>query len=117
MREHPRFRGYWVTEDARIFSAKSGEMVELCQELLHTGYKRVKIYHEGRRWRMKVHRMVAEIYIKNPEGKGEVNHIDGVRTNNMAENLEWCTHSENMKHGYSVGNVRPPVEYQFKRRV
>ena len=116
MKEHPRFNKYWVTRDARIFSGKSGEMVELRQEFTKWAYNRVKLYHKGRRWKVPVHRMVAETYIENPEGKGEVNHIDCDRANNVVENLEWCTHSENMRHGYRVGRVRPPVEYQFKGR-
>jgi len=66
------------------------------------GYLRVRL-HDGVSSRdYSVHRLVAEAFVKNPENKPFVNHIDGNKLNNCADNLEWCTASENTLHWYHV---------------
>ena len=68
------------------------------------GYVAVSLRKEGERrgYHKSVHRLVAIAFVPNPESKDQVNHIDGVKTNNMASNLEWCTRSENQKHAYQM---------------
>lgn len=62
------------------------------------GYLRTSLAMNGKNTTIKVHRLVAETFIPNPENKPEVNHIDGNKQNNDVSNLEWCTRSENLKH-------------------
>jgi len=66
----------------------------------HYGYLLVKLYNgSGTGKNFKVHRLVCEAFHENPENKPCVNHIDENKTNNTANNLEWCTVAENNKHG------------------
>lgn len=53
-----------------------------------------------------VHRLVAETWIDNPNHYEQVNHINGDKDDNRVENLEWVTHSENMRHAYRTGLLK-----------
>ena len=64
----------------------------------NNGYVRTELWCKGVRERPSIHRLVAKIFVPNPENKPQVNHIDGDRLNNAAANLEWCTAQENSIH-------------------
>ena len=66
-------------------------------------YKQVSLWKENKGTSYYVHRLVAEAFIPNPEGKPEVNHIDGNRQNNNISNLEWVTSGENSLHASKTG--------------
>ena len=68
----------------------------------YTGYAIVSLQKNGETSYKRVHTLVAEAFIPNPDNKREVNHIDGNKTNNNVKNLEWCTSSENQLHAIYV---------------
>ena len=70
---------------------------------LNNGYLAVDLFDATSRQRHSVHRMVAIVFIDNREGKDFVNHIDGDKTNNRTNNLEWVTPSENSLHAVAIG--------------
>jgi len=72
-----------------------------------TGYQSVVLCKNGVMKNYRVHRLVAEAFIPNPDNKPHVNHINGDKTDNRVENLEWVTQSENMQHAYSSGLRNP----------
>lgn len=71
--------------------------------LNHQGYYRVRLSKDGKKLPCRVHRLVAVAFIPNPKNKSHVNHKDGDKLNNAADNLEWVTHTENMKHARRIG--------------
>lgn len=74
----------------------------------HTnGYYRINLYINKKRQRFYMHRLIAELFIPNPDNKKEVNHKDGNRENYSIDNLEWCTRSENELHKCRVLGKKP----------
>ena len=67
------------------------------------GYRGITLTKDKKRYPKKVHRLVAEAFIPNPNNKPQINHIDCNKSNNNVNNLEWCTNSENQKHAFKNG--------------
>lgn len=99
------FEDYGVSRDGRIFSFK--RKIELKQGMWGE-YKRVCMSKNNIRHDFLVHRIVATAFIPNTECLPQVNHKDGNKLNNHVDNLEWCTCSYNVKHGYQIGVSTPP---------
>lgn len=97
------YEGYQVSNCGRVRSFKSGEP-RILKPIDNGGsYLIVNLYRDGKGKIQLVHRLVAAAFIPNPESKSEINHINGIKNDNRAENLEWSTHSENQCHAYATG--------------
>lgn len=70
-----------------------------------SGYLRTMLKRDGdgKIATIKVHRIIGQTFIPNPENKPEINHKNGIRTDNRLMNLEWCNHSENIKDSFTQG--------------
>jgi hypothetical protein len=117
MKELKEFPGYFVTEDGRVFSGwKSNgkvyynDLKQLKPRENKCGYSYVILCKNRNRFTKKVHRLVAETYIENPDNLPQVNHIDENKLNNHISNLEWVTMHQNNIHSkcrwiWSIENI------------
>ena len=83
-----------------------------------SGYLRVTLRCDGKSKSLFVHRLVAQAFIPNPESKREVNHVNGIKTDNRVENLEWVTPAENSRHAVATGlYIAPQGEDHYNAKL
>ena len=97
IQHHPN---YSVTKEGKVFSHNINAFLA---PFNCNGYLRVSLSNKNKFKKYLIHRLVAESFIENTENKPFVNHINGNKSDNRLENLEWCNNSENMIHAYKIG--------------
>lgn len=75
-------------------------------ETNHNGYLRVNLCKKRKIEHKRVHRLVAEAFIPNPQNLPQINHKDGNKLNNCVNNLEWCTPTDNVRHSVEIGTFK-----------
>ena len=98
---------YSVSDEGNVRNDKTNKILS---QRVQQGYHHVGLTINGKAKSCRVHRLVAQAFIPNPNNKPYVNHIDGVRNNNKVENLEWCTPKENTQHAVKTGLMLPTRE-------
>lgn len=102
---------YTILPDGRVFRnrLKSSKLLRTKQH--RKGYIEIELYpvENGGKKPFKLHRLLAQTFIPNPENKLQVNHKDGNKANNSLANLEWSTNSENQLHAWATG-LQPKVK-------
>lgn len=97
-REKIGYSKYYICSDGQIFSKKSNKFLSPIKK--NTGYYAVNLYNDnGERKMFFIHRLVAELFIPNPENLPCINHKDEDKSNNKIENLEWCSYTYNENYG------------------
>jgi len=98
------FKDYCVDKSGKVYSLKSNRFLKPQQQ--RTGYYTVSLRNDTEVKTVSLHRVVALAFIENPEGKPQVNHINGDKSDNSVCNLEWMTPKENVQHAYDTGLAR-----------
>lgn len=118
---HPIYNDYEVSKCSQVRSKpkivnhnyggtalKKGKI--LSKYINKRGYVDVGLTINKKTKTTRVHRLVAETWVPNPDNKPEVNHIDEDKSNNLPYNLEWCTRSENMLHMWAKFRERLAID-------
>lgn len=96
------FSKYQACDNGTIINKKTGRVLKAAPD--RTGYMNVCLQENGHQYTKRVHRLVAETFMEQPNDESwQVNHIDGDKGNNRLDNLEFVTPGDNMRHAYANG--------------
>lgn len=105
----PGYTDYLVYEDGRIWSNKTHKFLK--PAFSQSGYASVELFNHSGSKRLLIHRIVASVFIPNPNNLPQVNHKDENPKNNNVNNLEWCTALYNMNYGNGAKTRHSKIDY------
>ena len=107
MKPIPNYPNYAIDENGNVWSLRFNKKLKPSDN--RSGYMSVVLVADKKYHSKSVHRLYAQAYLPNPNDLPCVNHINGNKTDNRLENLEWCTASHNIQHAYDTGLKKPSV--------
>lgn len=112
----PGYDGYLVSNQGRVWSSVKNDIMN--GEATDKGYLRVALRDDdGNKRKIRIHRLVAETYIPNPEGKSQVDHKNGVKIDNRAINLRWLSNQENQIAAVQKGGRKTKTNKDAQDRL
>lgn len=104
MKQIEGFTNYSIDKNGLVYNTKFNRLIKPFDG--GDGYLSIRLNLNGKRYKFKVHRLVALTYLPNVNNKPQVNHINGIKKDNRLDNLEWVTASENMIHAINTGLLK-----------
>ena len=95
------YENYLISKSGLVYSIKAKKLLK--PTIDKKGYYKVALYNEQGKLSISLHRLVALNYIENPDNKPQINHINGIKSDNKVTNLEWVTNKENTLHAIKNG--------------
>ena len=106
------FPSYYITKEGKVFHVKE---INPCDTLY--GYNEVALYENNKTSRRKVHRLVAEAFLDNPENFDTIHHKNGNKQDNRVENLEWVENKEHVLMHNGKKDIIDGIEYKSLRKA
>lgn len=111
----PNYEGlYEISDLGNVKSLYSNKILKPSVDKY--GYVRFSATKDKKQKTLRIHRLVAELFVPNPLNLPQVNHIDGNKLNCTKSNLEWSTDSDNKLHAYAHGLMTPGNQYKKRNK-
>lgn len=107
---------YVASSDGKIFSIKKSGKKELIGKVTRCGYRMI-ILSNGKKNYYLAHRIIAKLFISNPDNLPTVNHKDGNKLNNDITNLEWASYPSNLKHARDMGLTHAIINFAIAEEI